>query len=93
MVYILTRTNARFGFATLDWQNGRYHHPGVVMRDRPQSPEPLADRRSAAAYVATLSSDLAAIARRHGLHTLGFILEMASQEAEHASQGSGNSGR
>lgn len=61
------------------------------MRVRPPPPSGPADRRSAAAYVATLSSDLATIARRHGLDTLGFILEMASQEAEQASQGSGNS--
>lgn len=40
------------------------------------------DRVAAAAYVAELSSDLAAIARRHGLDTLGYILEMARLEAE-----------
>jgi hypothetical protein len=37
---------------------------------------------AAAAYVAELSRDLALIARRHDLHTLGFILEMARLEAE-----------
>jgi hypothetical protein len=62
------------------------------MSDRPELPLVSADRQSAAAYVATLSSDLAVIARRHGLDTLGFILEMASQEAENASRLSGNSG-
>jgi len=40
------------------------------------------DRVAAAAYVAELSSDLAAIARRHGLDTLGYLLDMARLEAE-----------
>jgi len=43
------------------------------------------DRAAAAAYVAELSSDLAAIARRHGLDTLGYLLDMARLEAEAAS--------
>ena len=45
-----------------------------------------ADRAAAAAYVAELSSDLAVIARRHGLDTLGYILDMASLEAQSASE-------
>ena len=40
------------------------------------------DRAAAAAYVADLSAELAAIARRHGLDALGYILEMARAEAE-----------
>ena len=42
------------------------------------------DWEAAAAYVAELSRDLAAIARHHGLDALGFILEMAQLEAENA---------
>jgi hypothetical protein len=42
------------------------------------------DQAGAAAYVAELTGDLAAIARRHGLDTLGYILEMAKLEAENA---------
>jgi len=45
-----------------------------------------ADRAAAAAYVAEMSSDLAAIARRHGLDTLSYILDMARLEAENASR-------
>jgi hypothetical protein len=41
------------------------------------------DRQSAAAYVAHLSADLAAISRQHGLETLGYLLDMARLEAEH----------
>jgi hypothetical protein len=41
------------------------------------------DGRAAAAYVAELSAGLAAIARRHGLDTLGYILDMAQEEAQH----------
>lgn len=35
-----------------------------------------------AAYVAELSGSLAAIARRYGLDTLGYILDMAQEEAQ-----------
>jgi hypothetical protein len=39
------------------------------------------DQQEAAAYVADLTSDLARIARGHGLDVLGHILEMARLEA------------
>jgi len=39
-------------------------------------------RAAVASYVATLSADLAAMARRQGLETLGYLLEMARLEAE-----------
>ena len=35
-----------------------------------------------ASYVATLSADMAAMARRSGLDTLGYLLEMVRLEAE-----------
>lgn len=44
------------------------------------------DRAAAANYVATLSGDLATMARRTGLETLGYLLEMAKLEAEQASR-------
>ncbi len=40
------------------------------------------DSAAVAAYIAEMSSDLAQIARRHGLDALGFILDMARLEAE-----------
>ena len=40
------------------------------------------DAASAADYVAAMSGDLASIARRHGLETLGYLLDMARLEAE-----------
>ncbi len=43
-----------------------------------------AGRREAAAYVAEMSGELAGIARRHGLDTLGYLLDMARLEAENA---------
>jgi hypothetical protein len=46
----------------------------------------IGDREAAAAYVAELSRDLAAIARTHGLDTLSYILEMARLEAENATR-------
>lgn len=36
----------------------------------------------AAAYIAELSASLSAVARRHHLDTLGYILDMARMEAE-----------
>ena len=52
----------------------------------PPASEDSTDRTAAANYVATLSGDLAVIARRHGLDTLGYLLEMAQLEAESASR-------
>jgi hypothetical protein len=43
---------------------------------------PLIDRAQAAAYAAALSAELAALVRRHHLHTLGYLLDMARLEAE-----------
>ena len=40
------------------------------------------DRKAAAAYVAELSADLSALARRCGLDALSYILDMARLEAE-----------
>ncbi len=37
---------------------------------------------SAAHYIATLTEELARIARRNGLDTLGYLLEMARLEAD-----------
>ena len=40
------------------------------------------DADEAAAYIAGAASDLAGMARRHGLKTLGFLLDMVQLEAE-----------
>jgi hypothetical protein len=42
------------------------------------------EREAAAVYIADLASDLARIARRQGLDTLGYILDMARLEARNA---------
>jgi len=55
------------------------------MADQPKVGEPV-ERAAVAHYVATLSADLAVMARRTGLQTLGFLLEMARLEAENASR-------
>lgn len=46
-------------------------------------------RSAVANYVATLSGDLASMARRTGLDTLGYLLEMVRLEAESASRHNG----
>jgi hypothetical protein len=43
-------------------------------------------RSGAAAYIATLSGELALIARRNGLDALGYLLDMAKLEAEQAAR-------
>jgi hypothetical protein len=50
-------------------------------------------RAAVASYVATISADLAAMARRQGLETLGYLLEMARLEAESANRANGQDGR
>jgi hypothetical protein len=44
------------------------------------------DRAAAAAYLASMAADLAAIARRRDLEPLAYILDMARLEAEAAVQ-------
>jgi hypothetical protein len=41
-----------------------------------------AERTAAAEYIAAMSGDLADLARRHGLDTLGYLLDMARLEAD-----------
>ncbi len=44
------------------------------------------DRAEVAVYVASMSADLATMARRTGLDTLGYLLEMVRLEAENAAR-------
>jgi hypothetical protein len=53
----------------------------------PATPEEPADPIATAAYVAELTGNLAFMARREGLDTLSFILEMAKLEAENCARG------
>ena len=53
------------------------------MASQPITSEP-GDRMAVANYVATVAADLATMARRAGLETLGYLLEMARLEAETA---------
>jgi len=58
-------------------------------------PETAADhggQTAVASYVATLSNDLALLARGNGLDTLGYLLEMVRLEAESVTRqtGTGN---
>ena len=52
----------------------------------PDQPEEPGNRTAVASYVATMSADLATMARRTGLETLGYLLEMARLEAESSSR-------
>jgi hypothetical protein len=57
----------------------------TVMANEPVPSGP-GDRRAVANYVATLSADLATMAHRTGMETLGYLLEMVRLEAENASR-------
>ncbi len=48
----------------------------------PATVQDSADPAATATYVAELTGQLAVLARRDGLDTLGFLLEMAKLEAE-----------
>lgn len=54
---------------------------GTEMPDR-EKPTELSGRTEVATYVAAISGDLAAMARRSGLDTIGYLLEMVHLEAE-----------
>jgi hypothetical protein len=58
----------------------------------PPTPSVPSDRAVVAQYVASLSSDLAAMARGSGLQTLGYLLEMVRLEAENAGRHAQNGG-
>jgi hypothetical protein len=51
------------------------------MADQSEPAQPGA-RTAVASYVATLTADLATMARSSGLDTLGYLLEMVRLEAE-----------
>jgi hypothetical protein len=59
----------------------------------PDQSNPPAGRTAVASYVATLSADLANMARETGLDTLGYLLEMVRLEAESSARQSGPNGR
>ena len=68
--------------------------PGLqVARPKPStvgtlavSSVPLGDRVQAAQYVGALTAELAVLVRRHQLHTLGYLLELARLESEEIAQ-------
>lgn len=63
----------------------------------PEARSEQGSQTAVASYVATLSGDLASLARRNGLDTLGYLLEMVRLEAEtmtrHNGSGNGNGRR
>jgi hypothetical protein len=64
---------------------------GTSMTDQPASGD-SGNRAAVAIYVATLSADLATMARRSGLDTLGYLLEMVRLEAENVTRHKPNGG-
>ena len=72
-------------------------HGNTVLSRRKKTMAETKDETSGqsavASYVATMSSDLAGMARRNGLDTLGYLLEMARLEAESQIRHNGSNGR
>jgi hypothetical protein len=64
----------------------------AAIADQDSSGEP-GNRTQVANYVATMSSDLATRARRSGLDTLGYLLEMVRLEAENVTRHQQNGSR
>lgn len=60
-----------------------------MMSER-EKPAELEGRVAVASYVAAISADLAVMARRTGLDTVGYLLEMVQLEAESAVRHNGN---
>lgn len=58
------------------------------MPERPEFGD-IEGRNAVASYVASLSADLASLARRNGLDTIGYLLEMVRLEAESVSRPNG----
>jgi hypothetical protein len=52
--------------------------PGKSVQSEPEE----GDKAATAAYVAALTADLAALARKQKLDTLGYLLDMVRLEAE-----------
>jgi len=57
------------------------------------APDETGNRTVVANYVATMSADLATMARRSGLDTIGYLLEMVRLEAESETRHSQNGAR
>ena len=58
-----------------------------------ESKDETSGQSAVASYVASLSNDLAGMARRNGLETLGYLLEMVRLEAESQIRQSSTNGR
>ena len=58
----------------------------MLDRDDKNEPNGHESPDSAAQYIATLTHELALLARRNGLNTLSYILEMARLEADQAAK-------
>ena len=74
-VFVIALPEASGPFRQIEWP--------VAARPSPEPPpSDHGDSAGAGRYIATMSADLAAIARRHGLDTLAYLLDMARLEAE-----------
>ncbi|MDQ2080095.1 hypothetical protein RA307_07875 [Xanthobacteraceae bacterium Astr-EGSB] len=62
---------------------------GNTRTDTKPAEDDPADRDAVATYIATLTGELARLARKFGYDALGYILDMARMEAENLGRGGG----
>ena len=92
MIYAVRRWKApRASRMTLQVVSKR-QEPDGAMRETPDNSElgGMETPSDAAEYIGALSEELAQMARRHGLDSLGYILDMARMEADQIAKGSGD---
>jgi hypothetical protein len=68
-----------------------FGEPDHMQRRAGGSPQPESPT-AAALYIGRLAEELAQMARRHGLESLSYILEMARLEADQVAKSSGEGG-
>jgi len=77
------------GLEGLDTLKARSLQKSMKRRGDDDDKSPVATPGAAAAYIASLTEELAQIAKRNGLIPLGYILDMARLEADQVARGTG----
>jgi hypothetical protein len=58
-----------------------FQEPGLIMRERDEAEQTAITPGSVADYIASITAELAQLAKRNGFDSLSYILEMARLEA------------
>jgi hypothetical protein len=74
------------------WLRDEHQEFGHMSADVPGETNLARSPGATALYIGTLTAELAGLARRHGLDTLAYILDMARLEADQIAKNSGDAG-